>query len=103
MPRWTDPVRGGSQQRHAEQRGHGVQPALGVAVAGVADLHVHVLEHEAGSLQLLLHLRPPLQLDEDRGVVIVGQLGTVALMLQGVLERNRISKYKYSSTRGIIC
>ena len=103
MPRWIDPVRGGSQQRHAEQRGHGVQPALGVAVAGVADLHVHVLQHEAGSLQLLLHLRPPLQLDEDRGVVIVGPLGTVALMLQGVLERNRISKYKYTRHNLLKC
>ena len=33
-----------SQERDTEQRGHSVQPALGVAVAGVADLHVRLIE-----------------------------------------------------------
>ena len=35
-----------SQERDTEQRGHCVEPALGVAVAGVADLHVRLIEDQ---------------------------------------------------------
>ena len=46
-----------SQEGDAEEGGHGVEPALGVAVARVADLHVDVFKDAAGIRVLRLALK----------------------------------------------
>ena len=55
----TDPA--SSEERDTEERGDGVEPTLGVADAGVADLHVLLLHHEAAG-GLFLQLSLPHQL-----------------------------------------
>ena len=58
-----------SEERDTEEGGHGVQPTLGVADTGVADLHVRLLHHEAFR-QLLLGLALPRQLCQTRPLAI---------------------------------
>ena len=43
-----------SQEGDTKEGGESVEPALCVAVARVADLHVHLLERTPGAAQLLL-------------------------------------------------
>ena len=50
-----------SEKRDTEEGGDSVEPTLGVADTGVADLHVRLLHHEALG-QLLLGLALPRQL-----------------------------------------
>ena len=72
-----------SQEGDTEEGGHGVEPALGVAVAGVADLHVNVFKNAAGIRVLRLALKQMKSLELSKLPTSVGKqrpVGSLQLM-----------------------